>query len=52
MEDGVLLWLISNSNSSSTASIRRHIELTLCHLAQNGQSAFLGYALITYIVFK
>lgn len=36
IEDGVLTWLIANSNIDST-STRRHIELALCHLAQNGK---------------
>ncbi|KAH9624861.1 hypothetical protein KSS87_002559 [Heliosperma pusillum] len=34
MEDGALTWLIVNSKTTSE-SIRRHIELALCHLAQN-----------------
>ncbi|XP_041022591.1 kinesin-like protein KIN-UC isoform X4 [Juglans microcarpa x Juglans regia] len=34
MDDGALAWLIANSNTAS-ASTRRHIELALCHLAQN-----------------
>ncbi|CAI9296151.1 unnamed protein product [Lactuca saligna] len=34
MDDGVLSWLLANSNTSSI-STRRHIELALCHLAQN-----------------
>lgn len=37
MEDGALTWLINNSHTSS-ASTRRHIELALCHLAQNGKT--------------
>lgn len=36
MEDGALDWLIANSNTTST-STQRHIELALCHLAQNGK---------------
>ena len=35
MDDGVLTWLLANSNIASI-STRRHIELALCHLAQNG----------------
>ncbi|KGN47845.1 kinesin-like protein KIN-UC [Cucumis sativus] len=38
MEDGALTWLISNSLTTS-ASTRRHIELALCHLAQNEENA-------------
>ncbi|KAH8497339.1 hypothetical protein H0E87_019857 [Populus deltoides] len=34
IEDGVLEWLVSYSNTAS-ASTRRHVELALCHLAQN-----------------
>ncbi|KVI05048.1 Armadillo [Cynara cardunculus var. scolymus] len=34
MDDGVLSWLLGNSNTASI-STRRHIELALCHLAQN-----------------
>ncbi|XP_010032148.2 kinesin-like protein KIN-UC isoform X3 [Eucalyptus grandis] len=34
MEDGALEWLLANSDCAST-SIKRHIELALCHLAQN-----------------
>ncbi|KAM2998965.1 hypothetical protein FF2_040557 [Malus domestica] len=38
MDDGALTWLIINSNTTST-SIQRHIELALCHLAQNEDNA-------------
>uniref|UniRef100_A0A6N2MC18 Kinesin-like protein n=1 Tax=Salix viminalis TaxID=40686 RepID=A0A6N2MC18_SALVM len=34
IEDGVLEWLVAYSNTA-TASTRRHVELALCHLAQN-----------------
>ncbi|KAL4575234.1 hypothetical protein LXL04_022076 [Taraxacum kok-saghyz] len=34
MDDNVLSWLLANSNTASI-STRRHIELALCHLAQN-----------------
>lgn len=34
IEDDVLSWLIDGSNITS-APIRRHIELAICHLAQN-----------------
>ncbi|KMT08135.1 hypothetical protein BVRB_6g143820 isoform C [Beta vulgaris subsp. vulgaris] len=34
MEDGALAWLIVNSKTASE-STRRHMELALCHLAQN-----------------
>lgn len=35
MEDGALSWLVGNLNTAS-ASTRRHLELSICHLAQNG----------------
>ncbi|XP_076919903.1 kinesin-like protein KIN-UC [Bidens hawaiensis] len=35
--DGVLSWLLANSNTASI-STRRHIELALCHLAQNEEN--------------
>ncbi|KAJ8422632.1 hypothetical protein Cgig2_009773 [Carnegiea gigantea] len=38
MEDGALAWLIVNSKTTSD-STRRHIELALCHLAQNEENA-------------
>ncbi|XP_027111496.1 kinesin-like protein KIN-UC isoform X2 [Coffea arabica] len=38
MEDNALAWLIANSNTTSS-SARRHIELALCHLAQNEYNA-------------
>ncbi|EHA8586399.1 Kinesin-like protein KIN-UA [Cocos nucifera] len=38
IEDGALNWMISNSTTFS-APIRRHIELALCHLAQNEDNA-------------
>ncbi|XP_057979199.1 kinesin-like protein KIN-UC isoform X2 [Malania oleifera] len=37
-EEGLLEWLIANSNTT-TSSTRRHIELALCHLAQNEDNA-------------
>ncbi|KAM7265673.1 hypothetical protein ACFE04_003356 [Oxalis oulophora] len=37
IDDGVLDWLIGNSNATS-ASTRRHMELALCHLAQNEEN--------------
>ena len=36
IDDGALTWLIANSSTNS-ASTRRHVELALCHLAQNGK---------------
>ncbi|PPR84709.1 hypothetical protein GOBAR_AA36002 [Gossypium barbadense] len=38
MEEGALEWLIGNCNIAS-ASTRRHVELALCHLAQNKGNA-------------
>ncbi|KAG8501918.1 hypothetical protein CXB51_004693 [Gossypium anomalum] len=38
MEEGALEWLIGNCNIAS-ASTRRHVELALCHLAQNEENA-------------
>ncbi|XWS29414.1 hypothetical protein CRYUN_Cryun24cG0027600 [Craigia yunnanensis] len=38
MDEGALEWLIANCNTAS-ASTRRHIELALCHLAQNEDNA-------------
>ncbi|CAI9767485.1 unnamed protein product [Fraxinus pennsylvanica] len=38
MEDGALSWLVANGNTTST-STRRHIELAICHLAQNEDNA-------------
>ncbi|KAK4430973.1 Kinesin-like protein KIN-UC [Sesamum alatum] len=38
MDDGALSWLVANLNTSST-SIRRHMELAICHLAQNEDNA-------------
>nr|XP_011469637.1 PREDICTED: armadillo repeat-containing kinesin-like protein 1 isoform X2 [Fragaria vesca subsp. vesca] len=38
LEDGALTWLISNSSTTSS-STKRHIELALCHLAQNEDNA-------------
>ncbi|KAL6902371.1 hypothetical protein ACP4OV_005247 [Aristida adscensionis] len=34
IEDGVLTWMVANS-TRFTAPTRRHIELAICHLAQN-----------------
>ncbi|KZV16226.1 armadillo repeat-containing kinesin-like protein 1 [Dorcoceras hygrometricum] len=38
MDDGALSWLVTNLNESS-ASTRRHLELAICHLAQNEENA-------------
>ncbi|KAG4150452.1 hypothetical protein ERO13_D04G004800v2 [Gossypium hirsutum] len=38
MEEGALEWLIGNCNNASV-STRRHVELALCHLAQNEENA-------------
>ncbi|KAE7997005.1 hypothetical protein FH972_001680 [Carpinus fangiana] len=38
IDDGALTWLTANSNTTSS-STRRHIELSLCHLAQNEDNA-------------
>ena len=40
IEDGALPWIVQNANNE-TAPIRRHIELALCHLAQQGKCHFL-----------
>ncbi|OIV92754.1 hypothetical protein TanjilG_00888 [Lupinus angustifolius] len=38
IEDGALQWIVQNANNESS-SIRRHIELALCHLAQHEVNA-------------
>ncbi|XP_021754009.1 kinesin-like protein KIN-UA [Chenopodium quinoa] len=38
IEDGALPWIVHNSNNEAS-SIRRHIELALCHLAQHEANA-------------
>ncbi|KAI3458936.1 hypothetical protein Pfo_015599 [Paulownia fortunei] len=38
MEDGALSWLVANLNTTSTTT-RRHMELAICHLAQNEDNA-------------
>ncbi|KAL5981789.1 hypothetical protein ACLOJK_015853 [Asimina triloba] len=38
IEDGVLAWVIANSSLPISAT-RRHVELALCHLAQNEDNA-------------
>lgn len=43
MEDGGLSWLVANLKTASV-STRRHLELAICHLAQNGKgSIFLTW---------
>ncbi|KAJ4834636.1 hypothetical protein Tsubulata_020203 [Turnera subulata] len=51
IEDGGLEWLIANSNSTSS-STRRHVELALCHLAQNEDNVgdFISLGAIEEIV--
>lgn len=46
IEDGALAWMIANC-STTLSSTRRHIEIALCHLAQNGNliSKFSFYSL-------
>lgn len=38
IEDGALPWIVQNANNEAS-SIRRHIELALCHLAQHEANA-------------
>ncbi|KAJ1416054.1 P-loop containing nucleoside triphosphate hydrolase [Sesbania bispinosa] len=38
IEDGALPWIVQNANNEAS-SIRRHIELALCHLAQHEVNA-------------
>ncbi|KAI4315323.1 hypothetical protein L6164_028147 [Bauhinia variegata] len=38
IEDGALPWIVQNANNDAS-SIRRHIELALCHLAQHEANA-------------
>lgn len=38
IDDGALPWIVSNANNEF-AAIRRHVELALCHLAQNESNA-------------
>ncbi|KAJ6955225.1 hypothetical protein NC652_006617 [Populus alba x Populus x berolinensis] len=40
IEDDALPWIVQNANNEA-APIRRHIELALCHLAQQGKCHFL-----------
>lgn len=44
MEDDALTWLIGNSKTTST-STQRHMELALCHLAQNGNNPRLDLSI-------
>ncbi|KAJ6972148.1 kinesin-like protein KIN-UB [Populus alba x Populus x berolinensis] len=41
IEDGALPWIVQNANNEA-APIRRHIELALCHLAQQGKCHFFS----------
>lgn len=36
IEEGALPWIVQNANNESS-SIKCHLELTLCHLAQHGE---------------
>lgn len=45
IEDGALPWVVANV-STEASSVRRHIELALCHLAQH------GVYVITYFMCK
>ncbi|XP_061357813.1 kinesin-like protein KIN-UA isoform X2 [Gastrolobium bilobum] len=38
IEDGALPWIVQNANNEAS-SVRRHIELALCHLAQHEVNA-------------
>ncbi|RWR87555.1 kinesin-like protein KIN-UB isoform X1 [Cinnamomum micranthum f. kanehirae] len=38
IDDGALPWIVQNANNEAS-TIRRHIELTLCHLAQHEANA-------------
>ncbi|KAI4327053.1 hypothetical protein L6164_019556 [Bauhinia variegata] len=47
IEDGALPWIVENANNEAS-SVRRHIELALCHLAQhevNARDMIVGGAL-------
>ncbi|XP_061339164.1 kinesin-like protein KIN-UB [Gastrolobium bilobum] len=51
IEDGALLWMVQNANNE-VASIRRHIELALCHMAQhevNAKDMISGGALLELV---
>lgn len=39
IEDGALPWIVKNANNEAS-TIRRHIELALCHMAQHGMFSF------------
>ena len=43
MEDGGLSWLVANLKTAS-ALTRRHLELAICHLAQNGKGSSIFHA--------
>lgn len=45
IEDGALPWIVQNANNDAS-TIKRHIELALCHLAQHGNLNPLSLSLV------